>query len=588
MVREFQCPYCFSTCREDEVLFRATAGYDETTIRFKMSMSGDDEDRSFWRLFEKNSADSPKLSKWVSFWEPRGGVACAKTRDPRWDMPYIDPKDPDFVEMIRATDTGGLQVDADGFVRDEQGFVYRVVDRFNKEGMATQRLCPHCLNPFPLPKYGKYPVCFIGVIGTVGTGKTVYLARLFDQLKKDAARTPFRAGDNNFGNGQFKEFESRWSSHELPAATAEEDTFYPLAMDLVDETGADGVTLIFYDASGFACTDTKETGLSQTSLAFVRHCDALLLVLDPQQVNDAAAGAYKKQNELHLLMEQLNNTCPEGMDRTPVLVVLSKADELETAEIPVQQKIPADAAGIQPYPRKEFYAADQQIRRYIQQHGQTVASILEQIGSRVFFAVSALGKEPVARAWIGTQCYDISKTMQGRLARLRDWIDEWNGMAEEDGRQLTEQELEERHRWLGPCPCELEQELPVSCIIKADMRQTIWTDIVLYSIQGVRHKLTLDEAATMELQLYQNPDAPEQDVEAPLRWILWSKGLLEPYYDDIMMPEQPRRLFTRRVPMEVWADDWNRAWTASRERFFNGEDDYLYPVENFKERYGIQ
>lgn len=581
MIKEFQCPYCFSTCREDRVLFRSTVGYDETTIRFKMSMSDEGEDQSYWRLFSKNSTDSPQLSRWVSFWEQRGGVQHAKALDPQWNMPYIDPGVPDeFVDMIRATDTGSLKVDPDGFVRDPQGFICRVVDRLGRASTPMQRLCPHCLNPFPLPKYGKYPTCFVGLIGTPGTGKTVYLTRLFEQLRQDAAHTAFKAGDNNFSHSISAE---RWTSHELPAATAKTEAFYPYAIDLVSENGEDGITLVFYDASGLACTDTLENGLSQTSLAFVRHCDALLLLVDPEQVEDDAAGAYKKQDELQRLMTQLKNTCPDGMADTSILVVLTKVDKL-----PLTDRLPQSTVegAAQPYLRKEFHITDQKIRSYIQQHGQTAANILAQIGGNAFFAVSALGMAPVTRAWIGTDCYNLSPKQKEQLLQIRDWITEWNEMAEENGRSLSEAELTERHKWLTPCPCVLAQELPISCIIAADT--AVRTDVVLYSAQGAMRTLTLGDVLTMELQLYQNPEAQVQDVESPLRWILWNRGILEPYYDQLMMPEQPRRLFYKRVPIEIWADDWNRAWTASRELFFSGEDDYLLPIENFKERYGVQ
>lgn len=153
MPYKFKCPYCFGECEDSKVYFRATVSYDDRQLR-ELRSTGKDQLVELKARFTKYNARSEEVEKLIKFWEDKGGEAGYQT-DAGWNMPYIDPEQDDFGLLIRDFQTGNYKVGSDGFVRDEDGFVRRVIDRFGSEFKPMKRLCPHCLNPLPLEDYGK-------------------------------------------------------------------------------------------------------------------------------------------------------------------------------------------------------------------------------------------------------------------------------------------------------------------------------------------------------------------------------------------------------------------------------------------------
>ena len=592
MSYRFKCPYCFAECEDDKVLFRATYCFDDRQLH---NLAPDDPERSIKQLFVKNSKDSPKVKKLIRFWD-RKGAESGYITDPGWNMPYIDPQDKDFVQMIRANDTGRLKVGEDGFVRDKDGFVLRVVDRYGSEFQPMKRLCPYCLNPFPLEDYGKREIKFISVVGTTGAGKTVYLHQLLMRFASAMAGTNYKVEASNLSDlGEHVD-----PDHPLPGATDTRVMRRPLAVHLQADRshGNKKMTLVFYDVAGEHFSKQKDDEGDREVAGgvtdYVRYSDALMILIDPKQIAFLASEGHAQLAEdvqktvdvLFLLRGEWNNV--------PTAVVLTKSDTLENIrEIDSDSEIFRNiehgngSAGFQ---RDSFVKVNRQIRDLFKNYAQEIYHTISQMDRPAFFAVSAITCGVEWKFEKNGHLFRLSEEDFEKLNMMRDWIFyEWNG----DGPMTPEQKEQMRRNAPQP-PCQLSQPIPETQDITEEFARNVQTDLVgeRFSYgQVLRCQLTLADVMTINVLGYPAGDPNPRRVEEPLQWILWRMGLLAPVFQPEPEPEKPcKGLFgflTKNASDPQWTADWNAAVQKAHEQFYNGEEDYTAPYREFRQRHSL-
>lgn len=586
MSRGFRCPYCFSICEENKVYFRATRGFSAEELATLLPGQSPEEQRAL-RRFEKNKIDSPALEKQVRFWEPRGGTRAMIAGDPDWDMPYLNPSDPMFAEMIRADHTGTWKVGSDGFVRDSSGFVIRVVDRYGSPERPMQRLCPHCLNPFPLSDYGKYHICMIGLAGISGAGKSVYLSQLLVQLRKNGARTGLKPQEDNFDAVM-------GAQSRLPGPTPADRICRPLAVNLLTEDEKKGVTLVFYDTAGEQFSRSKSSGSGLAELDCLQNCDALMLVVEPQQIKKGNSGKRVPLDRLQEVLEYLKNLRQEKWASVPVSVILTKCEGFrEDPDFqPVWQQIQAfdglyQEERIKPgqFPREDFLQANQMLRKLLYKELPEAVEIFQQMENPAYFAVAGVENGIFKKLQLDEKIYEVSPEDIQKVQLTRLWVQEWNLY----GTQSYSDCIQARQQ-MPECPCGFVSQIWFGQQLEKTALQDIQTKIQgREESDGTVHTFTLEEILTAKICSYARDHFRIQSGLLPLQWCLWQLGIMGPIFQSRPVPEQPRRGFLRKkeMPDDRWAALWEAVCRQARSRFYNGEEDYLSPIEEFERVHGL-
>ena len=581
MQYKFRCPYCFSVCSHDQVYFRATIGYDPEELS-QLAVTLREEEQCAVRRFAKNTLQSPALEKMVRFWRQRGGTTALQEGDKGWNMPYIDPAAADFAEMIRAVDTGNLNVGWDGFVRDEDGFVCRVVDRFGSPDQEMKRLCPHCLNPLPLQKYGKYHLCFIALAGMSGAGKTVYLQQLLTVLRKNGARMGWIPGEDNFDT-----FLQRGETDPLPSPTNPDQICRPLAINMHTPDGKDGVTLVFYDLAGSQLSRNKSSGGQVAELDCLVTCDVLLLMIDPRQIKCRDGERAVPLDRLQEVFECLKNMKQDLWTNVPVAVTLTKADSLQgEADFQDiwQKTVSYEKLNLEQQPnifKREWFAEENgAVKKFIERNNDAAYEIFCQMGTPAYFAVSALGCGTAYQIRLNHACYRITKEDIEKIEKTRQWIEEWKayGACIQARQQMPE------------CPCGLHREVSAGMNLEDLNQKSFVTKIVgINQEDGRKSTFTLHEILTGEIVSCPEERANPQAVQLPLRWSLWQLGLLKPDFGYIPAPRQPKYGLFRKKQLtdQQWNAEWEQLCRRTRSRFYNGEKDYQSEMKAFKKTYHI-
>lgn len=599
MSYKFRCPYCFAECDDESVLFRATVGYDEKQVQ-DIRSDTEDPDREYKLHFAKyqrsNKADH-RMVGLFRYWEDKGGEA-GYTSDPGWNMPYIDPQDPDFADLIRADQTAANKVGADGFVRDKDGFVTRVIDRFGNEFAPMKRLCPHCLNPFPLADYGKYEVKFISVVGTTGAGKTVYLHQLLTRFAVAMAHTGYKIGASNLSDiGEHVD-----PDHPLPGATDTSLMRRPLAVNLTeDNPGGKKMTLVFYDVAGehFAQREGVDSISSIPSgvINYIRECDAVMILIDPSQIRALSHnGRAMRASDIQQTINVLYHVRTDGWEGVPTAAVLTKSDRIDPTilDCPLIYQGINMAAGNRGFNRDEFVTINKQIRSFIQQNDEAVFNTLEQMDHPAYFAVSAITSGVVQKFEKFGKLYQLKNPEDAeRLNALRVWVADWQNVIKQDGMIMTAEEKLKMRELLGNPPCTLMPPISPDEDLTEDLMRTIQTDI-----EGERDNagtpislpLTLDAAVNENLVSFPAGSPNPRRVEEPLQWILWKMGLLEPGFAAQPEPEQPKSFFARLTHPgndPAWSAEWQQATQTARDLFYEGVENYQQPYEDFRASHNL-
>ena len=265
------------------------------------------------------------------FWRKFAGGRTTESdtehdREP-WRRRILDPRNKVHQSYLQVQPDGGY------FIRDADGMVAKI--QLKEDALeCDRRVCPHCHNPLP-PNYGKNPVRRLAVIGITGSGKTVYLCRLFENMDKYMAKVRLNAFDSP-GVTQFLYDNEVAYGKPLPGSTAVY-LHQPLFFDLSRAADSDHKrveTLVIYDVTGEVFEDPRRARDALQFAPFIRYADGIMLLIDPAQFPSyvgAKAGRelrYKPSQALRNIHNIVTDGDTRRKCRKPVAVCLSKMDEM--------------------------------------------------------------------------------------------------------------------------------------------------------------------------------------------------------------------------------------------------------------------
>lgn len=550
---EITCPYCFFKFSHDHTVFRANTGFSQSELDLSDNDDGgllgnrkqtaSSDSRRFFRKFdsEDSFASDKKLdTNLIKFWKERGGSSGYMHVDKHWDYPHIDPTDPNFREMISFTPTAKFVPGEDGFVRDRDGFITRVVDKYSNPIIPMTRLCPDCHNPLPLPDYGKYPVIFISVVGVTGAGKTVYLNQLLTKFADVIAGTGFRVGAHNLDAVG----ESVCPGSPLPGSTDDKMMRRPLAVSLMNNdpnANPKGLTIVFYDIAGENCVNEQgnpDTARARSTIGhFIASCHGLIFLIDPEQLPPFASGSIVRPSDIGNVVGVMSdvrvNMNPDEptWDNIPVAVTIAKSDKLRNcASIERDNAIFSYGAPVKGYDRDENMGIHEFLKTFLDANANTVIAPLDTFRRQSYFAVSAITCGVDSRFEKYQNMYILDSENESMFQSLRRWVDGWNKRTPENRKFFMKCPV---HRQDGS-----EISFPTDMSITKQTAAGIVTEIIGYSTHADPLYLDLwDVAAEVNLTGYPVADPSPRRVGDPLKWILWKLGLIGPYY----YPIPPRK-----------------------------------------------
>lgn len=574
------CPYCFHKFNQEHTIFRAHTAYDRNELELggdndfggllgmgKRSASKSDPREHFLR-FDREGGKKVD-SKLIGFWRDRGGKTGYENADKTWDHPHIDPQSENFFEMICREVRGADEPGEDGFVRDADNFIMRVIDRYTDSPMPMERLCPSCHNPMPLADYGKYPTMFISVVGITGAGKTVFLNQLLTKFAGElGGGRRFSISTSNLDAIG----ESINPGSPLPAATDDKVMRRPLAATLrINEQGRDEyLTLVFYDIAGENCVNEKgdkdEARAKSTIGEFIAHSDGLIFLLDPEQIPAFANGVVKPNNIANVVavlsdIRNQMNTENGDWDRVPVAICLAKSDKLDNSP-----HIPADNAifshtnkSVIGFDRDEHKTIDVFLRDFLAENAHSVVAPLYLFKRSAYFAVSAITCGVESRFEKFQNQYILDEENEQRFHLLRDWTTGW------DKRTM------ENRAYYAECPVQTRDGKPI--VIPLDKRieevdpKDIVTDICAFCEKGKPIYLTLwDVAAGVNLVGYPISDPAPRRVGEPLKWLLWKLEKIGPRY--VTDPVPRKKMLQTQKAYDRILDDFYAEQAVKKKMFY--------------------
>jgi hypothetical protein len=550
---EITCPYCFLKFQDDQVVFRAKHAFTIDDISNSFLSDAEREKRMSFLQFSEYDGDLGSLDAGqvvdgglAEFWKKRGGSAGYQTDDPEWYYPHIDPADTvPFYKMTRSEPIGDVVPGDDRFVRDEDGFVRRVIDVY--EHVATDdmvRLCPRCHNRLPLPDYGKYRTVFIGVTGMTGSGKTVYLTQLLSGMSRWMQNSGYHVAATGALSGGLL------AGKELPSSTDPLVMRRPKAINLFpDDAGKSPYTLVFYDIAGENCVDSvddsQEDREVKTAIAsYIGHVDALLFLVDPAQIP-----VFSAQGENIRVGELVNRVCDlrsGPWDQVPVAVVLTKSDQPGIAETLGRalemegglRPVPENDADGNPYrgfARAEFVDVNTHLHRLFTSQIRDVESELARFRKRGYFAVSAISQGIVDRVEMHASVYHLSPDDAESLRRTKEWMREWDARAEGDRLYISGRRLENNAGVICPHTCKDDgSEIAFEIPCRSDAYSDVVTRIQVTRGDQYPINLTLGDIRGLTLQSVPLGGGSLR-IEEPLKWMLWRLGVISeprPHFDD--------------------------------------------------------
>lgn len=582
------CPYCFGEFQDDQVLFRANTGF--TRKELEKSQYGDGESDGEKQLFLRYNSQDHKDTELITYWESRGGSGGYVSADPKWDMPHIDPRSPDFRRML--SDVRRPGVGEDGFVRDGSGFVTRVYDRYSDWIQPMTRLCPHCHNPLPLADYGKYPTYFISVVGITTCGKTVYLHQLLDNIASAMGHTGYTVGVNNLAT--LDEYVAQGKP--LPGSTDNTVMRRPLAINMLRDNDAEqGFTLVFYDIAGENCVESKDGNVTDAAVLdsrrgignFIARADGLMFLIDPKQIPGFAPGTpdmHSVQEVISVVQRirvSLNQDEPHW-NNVPVAVVLTKTDEITYLNPDSLMFQFTGSNGGEGFGRQEFFTISRELQSHFERNAQPVMANLASFGKKAFCGVSAITCGVEHRFELFRNQYILDEHNDRRFTDVQKWIRGWNERTPEERRHYHPCPVQQIKNYNAdnrqPIPDAVTGQVQTEPIVFAPEESVtsknagkILTEIYADSEFGSRIYLNLWEIFSQINRVSYPMAAPNpRRFEEPLKWILWRLGLIGPYYIAQPRPE-PRFLeSSKRYQERVIA--WEQEYTAQRNRFYEGVD----------------
>lgn len=544
---EIICPYCFYRFAQEKAVFRANVGFskseldlgdDDGGLLSQNTKRGEGNIKRLFRKFddEDSFASDKKLDqKLINFWRDRGGKSGYVHIDKKWDYPHIDPSDPHFMDMISLTPTANLVPDSDGFVRDKDGFITRVVDRYTTPTKSMTRLCPDCHNPLPLPDYGKYPVVFVSVVGVTGAGKTVYLNQLLTKFDDAVEGTGYRVGIHNLEEIG----ESVCPGKALPESTDAKIVRRPLAVSLMrinpGPSDPKGLTIVFYDIAGENCVNSRgepdEQQAKSTVGNFIAFSDGLIFLIDPEQLPPFATGSMVRPSDISQVVSVISRVRADMnlenpyWDDVPVAVTIAKSDKLRNcASIPRDNSIftyPDEK--IKGFARAENLKINKFLHELLDTSANAVVAPLNTFRRRNYFAVSAITCGVESRFEKYQNMYILDSENENKFHTLRRWVTGWNDRSAEN------------RKYYRRCPILTQDGEPIEFPFDVNITKANATNIITEirgdSVDSDSIYLTLwDVAQDIDLTGYPTADPAPRRVEDPLKWIMWKLRLMGPYF----------------------------------------------------------
>lgn len=199
-IYEVICPYCFNVFSHEEIEFRSSNG---------------------------NIMEVDKNRK--SFDEAISGQTLS-------DADYTLPR------ILKRSDAG-VKVNK----RSAKGVVTSCIEESAWQYVTTEMVCPHCHGELPLDS-GEVPSYLITILGNTFVGKTVYLARIFQDFVAQAANLGFAA--TPYGSAEdliSKRYEEAIAGQGINATPIEKQE--PIIYH-ISRNGKSVCNLIFYDFPG--------------------------------------------------------------------------------------------------------------------------------------------------------------------------------------------------------------------------------------------------------------------------------------------------------------------------------------------------
>lgn len=307
-----RCPYCYTKFAYNKVAFKAMTAFTSEELE---EMTEDEICELFHTHGTEEAVIKGKIlrkfmkredASYKRFWKEYPGS------EPEWDYkdyPIIRPEDK---EMIRKRN---------GYLKDASGFVYGVIDCLDRKSKI--RICPECHNELPTG-YGKYPVVSIAVVGITNAGKTVYLSQLTKNFGKIFAKIGMSTFPLDSAQEKFLRENPVKKGAFLPSSTLPEQLSEPLFFTIQKDKQIH--TLILYDIAGENCVNQKKM---EKYGEFIRHSDAIIMLLDPIQFlkpeEDSAAPEIILGTMKSVFLDMDNKN---GKTNVPLAVVFSKGDIL--------------------------------------------------------------------------------------------------------------------------------------------------------------------------------------------------------------------------------------------------------------------
>ncbi|MBR5479789.1 MAG: hypothetical protein IKU84_06385 [Clostridia bacterium] len=403
-----RCPYCQEEFDINSVLFRANLDTDTNSDNNFFTPHADDVFLNFWqnKMNWRNSAELREFSYDYS----------------------IMPKDSTVGTPVSQVKFCILDDDHIRQIVTNNGYVESAIDT---RGVATdKRICPHCHSLLPL-EYGVNDVHFISIVGIRGSGKTVFLSKLFEQMDDYLVGTRFYTIPTDTIT-RFLQTKALVPGTPVPEGTQPGRVNPPIFMDITDR--AQNVrTLVFYDIAGEDCNEAAN--LRQVG-TFVGNSAGTIMLISPGQfgsldnisddadvsstniysVYNAIARAFgvaaaRNDRDSNILRKALRLFKKDlaATDETPLAIVVSKSDMLINATIDNAPVFTGNADDIILFKNNDYPS---QNSGYMESTSNQVEALVRRrlfdplrfntrvanvYGNTHYFAVSVLGNSPDER-----------------------------------------------------------------------------------------------------------------------------------------------------------------------------------------------
>lgn len=280
--------------------------------------------------------------------------------------------------------------------------------------------CSKCSQSTPYG-YSELKNPFIALVGSRGSGKTVYITVLIDQMMNRVCKQGRiggvcdACGDDT--RTRFESMRNLLQDGKLPGATRtaalDQKVLWPLIFRLRTKTYVPGfypipraqsLHMVFFDAAG---EDMQDEALMAMHYRYFQHAAAVIFMIDPLQIRKISDNlqAISRDNlerpgsDQHIVSRfinqyrQMRNLRADAKIAIPSAFVLSKSDVL------LGDDGLAEATRTAHEHKRGFDHEDQQnvskdVREFIGAHHGQLLSLSDEFLDHAFFAVSALGKPP--------------------------------------------------------------------------------------------------------------------------------------------------------------------------------------------------